>query len=100
MSRGARAARRTHFSSHGQPAIMYRHAGMAQWQSNGFVNRGLGVRLPLPAPETFRGRCVMRSGLAAFIDLWVNALTCGCVQLVSMETPGYGVYVDKFFSPA
>ncbi len=42
----------------------------------------------------------MRSGLAAFIDLWANALTCGCVQLVSMETPGYGVYVDKFFSPA
>ena len=26
-------------------------AGMAQWQSNGFVNRGLGVRLPLPAPD-------------------------------------------------
>lgn len=39
----------------------------------------------------------MRSGLATFIDLWVNTLTCGCVQLVSMETPGYGVYVDKFF---
>ena len=28
-------------------------AGLAQWQSNGFVNRGWGVRLPLPAPETF-----------------------------------------------
>ena len=28
-------------------------AGMAQWQSNGFVNRGLWVRLPLPAPVTF-----------------------------------------------
>ena len=42
----------------------------------------------------------MRSGLAAFIDLWVNTLTCGCVPLVSMDTPGYGVYVDKFFSPA
>ena len=27
-------------------------AGMAQWQSNGVVNRGLGVRLPLPAPRT------------------------------------------------
>src|SRR5262249_30259510 len=25
-------------------------AGVAQWQSNGFVNRRLGVRLPSPAP--------------------------------------------------
>lgn len=24
-------------------------------------------------------------------------LTCGCVRGVSMDTPGYGVYIDKFF---
>ena len=33
--------------------IKLSYARLAQWQSNGFVNRGLGVRLPLPAPETF-----------------------------------------------
>ena len=68
------------------------HAGMAQWQSNGFVNRGLGVRLPLPAPEKLAGS---RDGRGpAFLS--TPTFTCKCVRIVSIDTPGREVYVDKF----
>lgn len=58
--------------ANGKSAIMDTRAGMAQWQSNGFVNRGLGVRLPLPAPGTRGPRrarrgpvfCVGRAGFS------------------------------------
>ena len=81
--------------ANGKSAIMDTRAGMAQWQSNGFVNRGLGVRLPLPAPEIFF-EAVPLVGAASIVKTpQTPVVTCRCVDLVSMDTPGWEVYVDN-----
>ena len=81
--------------ANGKSAIMDTRAGMAQWQSNGFVNRGLGVRLPLPAPEKFFGVVARTAAAPTRISPRKYLLTCACGRFVSMDTPGWEVYVDN-----